>query len=213
MASTTINPTRMEMQKLKAKLATATKGHRLLKDKRDELMKQFLEVVRANQALREKVETELAQAQQAFSAAAAVMSPEMLETALAFPKQGVSLTTSTRNMMGVIVPQYHFRTTGDPSDSYPYGFAQTSAELDTALETFSEVFRDLLELAQAEKTMQLLSSEIEKTRRRVNALEYVMIPEYTEKIKYISMKLDENERASTTRLMKVKDMILIESRK
>ena len=213
MASTTVNPTRMELQKLKTRLATATRGHRLLKDKRDELMKQFLDVVRLNRQLRSRVEEGLQRANAAFTVASAIMSPEMLEGALLYPKQSVSLDMGLQNIMGVRVPVYKFQTKNDdPAEIFPYGFAQTSGELDAALEALSQVSRDMLELAQVEKTMQLLAQEIEKTRRRVNALEYVMIPEYTEKIKYISMKLDENERANTTRLMKVKDMMLTEQR-
>ena len=147
----------------------------------------------------------------AFTVASAVMSPEMLEQALAYPKQSVSLDMKFKNIMSVNVPQYTFHTANDdPAEIYPYGFAQTSGELDDALEALSEVFQDMLELAQVEKSMQLLAQEIEKTRRRVNALEYVMIPEYEKNIKYISMKLDENERSSTSRLMKVKDMMLEE---
>lgn len=211
MASTTINPTRMELTRLKSRRTTAIRGHKLLKDKRDELMRQFLDIVHLNKELRAKVETKLMEAHNAFSVASAVMSPEMLEQALAYPKQSVSLDMHLKNIMSVNVPEYTFHTKNDdPAEIYPYGFAQTSGELDDALETLSEVFQDMLELAQVEKTMQLLSQEIEKTRRRVNALEYVMIPEYEKNIKYISMKLDENERSNTSRLMKVKDMMLAE---
>ena len=173
MASATINPTRMELNRLKGRLKTATRGHKLLKDKRDELMKQFLEIVRRNRVLRKKVEEGLERANAAFTVASALMSPEMLEQALLYPKQSV--------------------------------------ELDAALEALSNVFHDMLELAEVEKTMQLLAEDIEKTRRRVNALEYVMIPGFQEKIRYISMKLDENERGNITRLMKVKDMVLQEA--
>ena len=209
MPATTINPTRMELTKLKGKLATATRGHKLLKDKRDELMRQFLELVRHNQELRIKVEKGLSRANASMTVASAVMSPDMLEQALMYPKQSVELETGFKNIMSVNTPVYSFRTkTEDAGGIYPYAYAETSGELDSAIEAFSEVFRDMLELAQVEKTTQLLAEEIEKTRRRVNALEYIMIPEYQEKIKYISMKLDENERANTVRLMKVKDMVL-----
>ncbi|MGM9662257.1 MAG: V-type ATP synthase subunit D [Oscillospiraceae bacterium] len=212
MATATINPTRMELTRLKGRLKTATRGHKLLKDKRDELMKQFLDVVRRNRELRRQVEEGLEQANAAFTAASAVMSPEMLEQALLYPKQSVSLGVGSRNIMSVMVPVYHFRTRNEnPTEIYPYGFAQTSAELDGALESLNKVFQDMLELAQVEKTMQLLAQDIEKTRRRVNALEYVMIPELQRNIRYISMKLDENERGNTTRLMKVKDMMLAEA--
>ena len=209
MPSATINPTRMELTRLKGRLKTATRGHKLLKDKRDELMKQFLEIVRRNRELRQKVEAGLEQANAAFTVAAALMSPEMLEQALLYPKQSVELDMTSKNIMSVNVPVYSFHTRNeDPTEIYPYGFAQTSGELDAALEALSQVFQDMLELAQVEKTMQLLAADIEKTRRRVNALEYVMIPQFQEKIRYISMKLDENERGNITRLMKVKEMVL-----
>ena len=208
MAGKTINPTRMELTRLKGRLKTAVRGHKLLKDKRDEMMKQFLDIVRRNRALRKKVEEGLQRANGAFTVASAVMGPEMLEQALLYPKAGVELDVSFRNVMSVNVPVYDFHTTGDGAEIYPYGFAQTSGELDAALETLESVFRDMLELAEVEKSMQLLAQEIEKTRRRVNALEYVVIPETQQNIRYISMKLDENERGNTTRLMKVKDMVL-----
>ena len=209
MAGKTINPTRMELTRLKGRLKTAVRGHKLLKDKRDEMMKQFLDIVRRNRVLRRKVEEGLQRANGAIAVASAVMGPEILEQALLYPKAGVELDVSFRNIMSVNVPAYDFRTTGgDGSEIYPYGFAQTSGELDAALEALNSVFRDMLELAEVEKSMQLLAQEIEKTRRRVNALEYVVIPETQQNIRYISMKLDENERGNTTRLMKVKDMVL-----
>ncbi len=209
MASTTVNPTRMELTRLKGRLKTASRGHKLLKDKRDELMRRFLELTWENKRLRAQVEAGLAKASAAMAAASAAMSPEMLEQALLYPKQQVRLTMELQNIMSVNVPIYHFETQGAGEEGlYPYGFAQTSGELDEALEALEQVFRQMLELAQAEKSVQLLAQEIERTRRRVNALEYVMIPEMQEKIKYISMKLQENERSSTVRLMKVKEMVL-----
>ena len=205
----TVNPTRMELTRLKGRLKTASRGHKLLKDKRDELMKQFMDVVRENRALRTKVEDGLMKAHAAFTVASAVMSPEMLEQALLYAKQSVSLEMGFQNIMSVDVPVYQFRTSSeDPGEIYPYGFAATSGELDDAISALSDVFKDMLRLAEVEKTSQLLAQEIEKTRRRVNALEYVKIPQMEEDIKYITMKLDENERAATIRLMKVKDMIL-----
>ena len=212
MATATINPTRMELTRLKGRLKTATRGHKLLKDKRDELMKQFLEIVRKNRELRAKVERGLEEANAAFTVASAIMGPEMLEQALLYPKQSVELSMKFKNVMSVNVPVYEFHTRNeDPTEIYPYGFAQTSGELDAAVDALNRVFQDMLELAEVEKTMQLLAEDIEKTRRRVNALEYVMIPEMQEKIKYITMKLDENERGNITRLMKVKDMVLQEA--
>ncbi len=209
MPAINVNPTRMELTRLKGRLKTARRGHKLLKDKRDELMKQFLEVVRENRALRAKVEQGLMQAHGSFTVASALMSTEMLEQALMYPKQSVELTMSFQNIMSVNVPEYHFKTKNDdPGDVYPYGFAATSGALDDAVDALSQVFRDMLRLAEVEKTSQLLAEEIEKTRRRVNALEYVKIPQMEESIKYISMKLDENERSATIRLMKVKDMLL-----
>ena len=212
MPSTTINPTRMELTRLKGRLKTAQRGHKLLKDKRDELMKQFMDVVRENRTLRKRVEEGLMKAHGSFTVAAALMSPEMLEQSLLYPKQSVELEMSFQNIMSVDVPQYQFKTKSeDPGEIYPYGFAATSGELDDAVAALSQVFQDMLHLAEIEKTSQLLAEEIEKTRRRVNALEYVKIPEMQANIKYITMKLDENERANTIRLMKVKDIILKEA--
>jgi V/A-type H+-transporting ATPase subunit D len=212
MASTTVNATRMELTRIKGRLKMASRGHKLLKDKRDELMKQFMETIRENRALRAKVEAGLMKAHGSFTVASALMSSEMLEQALLYPKQSVDLDMTFQNIMSVNVPVYEFKTQNvDAGSLYPYGFATTSCELDGAVEALSSVFNDMLELARIEKTTQLLAEEIEKTRRRVNALEYVMIPEMEKNIKYISMKLDENERNNTIRLMKVKDMILEES--
>ena len=206
MASKTINPTRMELTRLKGRLRTAVRGHRLLKDKRDELMRQFFLIVRENKELRAKVEQGIAEA---MTVASSVMSPEMLQQALLYPKQSATLDMTFQNIMSVSVPVYEFHTKNEDAASiYPYGFAQTSGELDDALGALASVFQDMLALAQAEKKTQLLASEIEKTRRRVNALEYVMIPEMEKNIKYISMKLEENDRATKVRLMKVKDMVL-----
>ena len=210
--SMTIIPTRMELTRLKGKLRTAQRGHKLLKDKRDELMKRFLETVREVRSLREEVEAELMTVHRSFTVASALMSSEALEQALLYPKQSVRLTRTTQNIMSVNVPVYDFQTqTRSDSDIYPYGFAATSGELDTAVEALGKVFQKMLKLAEIEKSAQLMAEEIEKTRRRVNALEYVMIPETQEAIRYITMKLDENDRATTTRLMKVKDMLLKEA--
>ena len=212
MPAINVNPTRMELTRLKGRLKTARRGHKLLKDKRDELMKRFLDVVREDRALRKKVEAALMEAHGSFTVAAALMSTEMLEQSLMYPKQSVALTMDFENVMSVEVPRYRFQTrTSDAGDVYPYGFASTSGALDDAVDALSGVFQDMLRLAEMEKTAQLLAEEIEKTRRRVNALEFVKIPQMEETIKYISMKLDENERSTTIRLMKVKDMLLKES--
>ena len=205
----TITPTRMVLNQMKGRLKTAVRGHKLLKDKRDELMRQFMDVVRRNRELRVKVEAGLTDAFAALSVASAVMSPEMLEQSLVYPRQSVSLDVSYKNVMSVNVPLYDFQTkSAEAGEIFPYGFALTSGELDDALTALSGVFEDMLELAQVEKTMQLLAQEIEKTRRRVNALEYVMIPDLQKNIKYISMKLEENENSTKVRLMKVKEMVL-----
>ena len=212
MPAVNVNPTRQELTRLKNRLRTSVRGHKLLKDKRDELMKQFLEVVRENRALRTKVESALMQAHASFTVASALMSTEMLQQSLLYPKQSVELTMDFKNVMSVNVPEYHFQTRdAQPGDVYPYGFAATSGALDDAVDALSGVFQDMLRLAEMEKTAQLLAEEIEKTRRRVNALEYVKIPQMEESIKYISMKLDENERSATIRLMKVKEVLLKES--
>ena len=212
MANITVNPTRMELTRLKKKLKTSQRGHKLLKDKRDELMKQFLETVREVKALRAEVEKDLMQAHGAFTLASALMSSEAIEQALIYPKQSVELTMSFQNIMSVNVPIYDFHTqTQSSADIYPYGFAGTTGELDSAVEALQKVFEKMLKLAQIEKSAQLMAEEIEKTRRRVNALEYVVIPNTQEAIRYITMKLDENDRSTTTRLMKVKDMILKEA--
>lgn len=209
MASTTITPTRMVLNQLKGRLKTATRGHKLLKDKRDELMRQFMDVVRRNKELRQRVEDGLTQAFSALTVASAIMSPEMLEQSLLYARQSVELGVHYSNIMSVEVPVYEFKTrTYDEGDMFPYGFAQTSGELDDALSKLFSVFSDMLELAQVEKTMQLLAEEIEKTRRRVNALEYVMIPELQANIKYIAAKLEENDLSTKVRLMKVKEMVL-----
>ena len=189
----------MVLNQLKGRLKTARRGHKLLKDKRDELMRQFLDNVRLNKQLRAKVEQGLTEAFGSLSVASAIMSPEMLEQSLLYPRQSVELGMTYQNIMSVNVPVYDFQTrNSDPSEIFPYGFAQTSGELDDALEKLAEV----------EKTTQMLAQEIEKTRRRVNALEYVMIPELEQNIRYISMKLDENESSTKVRLMKVKEMVL-----
>ena len=212
MANITVNPTRMELTRLKGKLRTAQRGHKLLKDKRDELMKQFLDTVREVRALRSEVEEELMRVHGSFTVASALMSSEAMEQALLYPKQSVELTMTTQNIMSVNVPVYHFQTkTKSDADIYPYGFASTSGELDTAVDALGKVFQKMLKLAQIEKSAQLMAEEIEKTRRRVNALEYVVIPNTQDAIRYITMKLDENDRSTTTRLMKVKDMLLKEA--
>ena len=212
MATQTVIPTRMELTRLKKKLNTAVKGHRLLKDKRDELMREFLDLVKVNMELREKVEKGIDAANKNFVLAKAGMSEQTLRTALMAPKQEVSLVQDKKNVMSVDIPVFDFKTrTADENDIYSYGFAFTSGDLDGAVSSLSDVFPDMLKLAEVEKSCQLMAAEIEKTRRRVNALEHVIIPETQESIKYITMKLDENERSTKVRLMKVKSMMLEEA--
>lgn len=204
-----VNPTRMELTRLKKKLTTAIRGHKLLKDKRDELMRQFLDLVRENKVLREKVEAGIAASNQNFVLARSGMTDEALNVALMAPKQEVYLEAETRNVMSVEIPAFKYSTrTSDPNDIYSYGFAFTSSDLDDAVKSLADLLPDMLRLAECEKSCQLMAAEIEKTRRRVNALEHVMIPQTQQNIRYITMKLDENERSSQTRLMKVKDMML-----
>ena len=212
MASTQVTPTRMELTRLKKKLVTAVKGHKLLKDKRDELMRQFLDLVRENMALRQKVEAGILSANKNFVIARAGMSEQILNTALMAPKQEVFLEADKINVMSVDIPVFKTSTrTADANDIYSYGFAFTSGDLDGAVKSLADILPDMLKLAEVEKSCQLMASEIEKTRRRVNALEHVIIPETRQNIKYITMKLDENERSTQIRLMKVKDMMLEEA--
>lgn len=211
MARLNVNPTRMELRNLKKKLITSRRGHKLLKDKRDELMRQFLELVRENKRLRAEVEQAILKANKHMAIASSMMSPEQLNTALMLPKQELSVEVTEKNIMSVYIPAFAVSyKTNDVNDMYCYGFGFTSCDLDDAVYRLSQVLPKMLRLAEVEKSCQLMADEIEKTRRRVNALEHVMIPQYEETIKYITMKLDENERSTTTRLMKVKDMMLKE---
>ena len=209
MAQKQVNPNRMELLRLKKQLVTARRGHKLLKDKRDELMRQFLDLIRTNRALRLKVEKLLQSANQDMVLARAVMDTASLETALMAGKESLTLSIDTRNVMSVNVPVFAslFEVTGE-IEGLPYGLASTAGELDQAIVSLHEAFPVMLELAEVEKGAQLLADEIEKTRRRVNSLEYILIPELREQIRSITMKMDENERGNLTRLMKVKDMIV-----
>ena len=214
MAELRVNPTRMELKKVQARYTTARRGHKLLKDKRDELMKKFLDVVRENKELRERVECSLARVHGSFSIAAATVSPQMLKEALILPKKEGKLDVTYKNVMSVTVPVFNLQVLSEGgADGYNYGMAFTSGELDAAARELNSILEDLVRLAEMEKTAQMLAEEIEKTRRRVNALEYIMMPRYLETIKTIKMKLEENERGNTTRLMKVKDMMLAAQQK
>ncbi len=209
MARLNVNPTRMELSKLKKRLVTSTRSHKLLKDKQDELMRQFINLVKYNNKLRKEVEDQLQSSLKDFVMARAVMSSEFLEEAVSYPKEHISVEVGEKNVMSVSVPVMNFKRQleGDEGSIYPYGFANTSSELDDTLSKLYGILPQLLELAEVEKSCQLMADEIESTRRRVNALEYMTIPQLEETIKYIRMRLDENERSATTRLMKVKSMI------
>lgn len=207
MAKLNVNPTRMELTKLKARLKTAVRGHKLLKDKQDELMRKFIEMIRKNQKLRQSVEADLEAGFKDFLLARAMMSDQTLEEALMFPTEQISVDITERNIMSVYVPEMEFIRTGEGGSIHPYGYNDTSADLDDAIETLHGIMPELLNLAEVEKACMLMADEIERTRRRVNALEYMTIPDLEETIRFIRMKLDENERASITRLMKVKSMM------
>ncbi|RVU53931.1 V-type ATP synthase subunit D [Anaerosphaera multitolerans] len=213
MAKLNVSPTRMNLTTLKKRLATSVRGHKLLKDKQDELMRRFIEIVKKNKVLREEVERELSGSFKDFLLASAFISPEILEEALMFPTQKINLDITIKNVMSVEIPEMEFivEETAKDGSIYPYGYAQTTADVDDAIDKLNKILQKLLELAQIEKSVQLMASEIESTRRRVNALEYRTIPDLQETIRYIMSKLDENERANITRLMKVKDIITKES--
>lgn len=204
-----VNPTRMELNRLKKRLTMAQRGHKLLKDKRDELVRQFLILVRKNKDLRENVEAQLSDAFAGFLLARAMMPMENLEEALMYPTKKVNLEIEKVNVMSVYTPRFAWKEedAGEGQSIYPYGFLETSAELDSSIATLSGILPKLMELAEVEKAVQLLAEEIEKTRRRVNALEHVLIPKLEETIRYITMKLDESERGALTRLMKIKDVV------
>lgn len=206
MSKLNVNPTRMELRRLKNRLKTATRGHKLLKDKSDEMIRQFMLYVRENKRLREEVEQQLGDALKSFMLARAVSSDSVIEEAVSMPGTKVQLFASSKNVMSVNVPVFEIKE-GENNDLYPYSFASVTSELDTSISALTVLLPKLLKLAEVEKTCNMLADEIEKNRRRVNALEYVMIPQLEETIKYIVMKLDENERGATTRLMKVKSMI------
>ncbi len=206
-AALRVNPTRMEMTRIKKRLATATRGHKLLKDKRDEMVRQFIGLIRENYRLRQEVEAELSQALGDFALARAVMDPQNLEAAVLYPARRAELIVGERNILSVHVPTIEADAASIENTVQAYGFAETSAQLDGAISTLAELLPKLVQLAEIEKTCDMLADEIEKTRRRVNALEYVMIPQFQMTIREISMKLEENERGATTRLMKVKSMM------
>lgn len=204
-----VKPTRMELSTLKERLKVAQNGYDLLKDKQDELMRQFIELIKENNQLRNEVEDELSGALGNFVLASSSMNDAFMEEIVALPTKQVNLEIAKKNIMSVDVPKMSFSYDDDNQDSdneVKYGYLNTSSELDDAIEVLNDLMPKLLKLSEIEKTCQLMATEIESTRRRVNALEYRMIPNIKETIKYIQMKLDENERASITRMIKVKDM-------
>ncbi len=225
MSKRRVNPNRMELLRLKNQLKTARRGHKLLKDKRDELMRQFLELVKDTAELRTRVESLLATSNNEMVLARATMQPEVVESALLTGSMSLEVFVGEENTMSVISPVFTLpqRSAGDKtsdeapekdvlmSDSLPYGMTSVSGELDQAIDALREVFPEMMELAEKENKARLMAMEIERTRRRVNSLEYVLIPELGEMIHSITMKMDENERGNLTRLMKVKDMIVAET--
>ncbi|MBM6613652.1 V-type ATP synthase subunit D [Desemzia sp. RIT804] len=208
MAKLNVNPTRMELANLKDRLSLASRGHKLLKDKQDELMRQFIELIKKNNKLRTVVEEKLISAMQSFVMAKSLLNEKYIEELVAVPPRTVNLSVYEKNIMSVNVPVMNFDYSEDDSHTsdISYGYLNSNSELDVSIEEMSAVMKELLELSEIEKTCQLLADEIESTRRRVNALEYRTIPQLEETIYFIQMKLDESERAGITRLMKVKDM-------
>ncbi|MFH1314867.1 MAG: V-type ATP synthase subunit D [Candidatus Uhrbacteria bacterium] len=200
-----VNPTRQELLKLKVKLKTSERGYKLLKDKRDGLMKQFMEIIREAKDLRENVEEQLSIGFRSYLFASAKTPPDLLKSAFLLPSMKTVLQADVKNVMSVNVPVFEYKEEGD---FLSYGFSFTASELDTALKSFSETLKDMVRLAEVEHSAKLLAEEIEKTRRRVNALEYVFIPKMKETIKYIQAKLGEQERGTIITLMKVKDMLI-----
>ena len=207
MVKLNVNPTRMELTRLKKQLTTASRGHKLLKDKQDELMRRFILLVKKNNVMRAEVEEELQQAMKNFSVADALLNDKYIEELLAVPKERVTFDVIEKDVMSVKVPIMNFQHEKDLADGpLEYGFLNSNDELDQSIKKFTKVLPKLLELTEIEKTCQLMAKEIEKTRRRVNALEYMTIPQLEETIYFIKMKLEENERAEVTRMIKVKNM-------
>ena len=206
MARLNVNPTRMELKKLKARLQTATRGHKLLKDKSDEMIRRFTALIKENKRMRAELEAELSDCLGKFATACAFSSKEEIDKVFSMPVSNVSATFAVRDVMNVEVPSIEVSETKSDA-SFLYAFAEMTSEADYSVEKISRLVGKLLKLAEIEKTVAMLAVEIERNKRRVNALEYIMIPQIEETVKYIKSKLDENERAATTRLMKVKDIL------
>ena len=205
MARLNVNPTRMELKRLKGRLKTAERGHKLLKDKSDEMVRRFSVLIKENKRLRDETDKDMAEVLKEFSKARSFISVEEIETAFSMPVSSVTLDVSTNNIMSVEVPE--IKVSAKKTEGYPYAFAGITSEVDYSSKKVSELIEKLIKLAEVEKSAAMLAVEIERNKRRVNALEYVMIPQLNETIKYIRSKLDENERSATTRLMKVKSFI------
>ena len=202
-----VNPTRMELTRIKRRLVTAKRGHKLLKDKRDEMVRRFILLVRENQALRMEAEKALTASLGNFALARGVTEPMLIEEALLYPARNAQVKMDMQSILSVHVPKLTVEEASMQETTLSYGLVETTAQLDNAIAGLADVLPKLIRLAEVEKACDLLADEIEKTRRRVNALEYVMIPQFAETIRFITMKLDENERGNLTRLMKVKSMI------
>lgn len=206
MAIQNVNPTRMEMKRLKERLKTATRGHKLLKDKTDEMVRQFIVLARENKRLREQVEDKLSVALKNFLLAKSVSDTRVVEEALLTPSRTLTLSCTQKNFMNIGVPSITIDSTSQ-TDLFPYSFLSVTSQLDDSVSNLNDIVVELIQLAEIEKTCNMLADEIEKNKRRVNALENILIPDMQDTIKYIKMKLDENERSATVRLMKVKDII------
>lgn len=206
MALGTVNPTRMELTRVKRQLSTAKRGHKLLKDKQDEFVQRFMEIIKENRALRLEVEEELAKIMKKFISAKQKMSFEGIVEALMVPSNTASLSTSSRTVMNIKIPTIQYEAK-DKID-LTYGFAFTHPDLDDAIMKLSKLLPKMIKMAELEKACDMLAKEIEKTRRRVNAIEFIMIPEMEETIRFITMKLEDNERSNIIRLMKSKEIIL-----
>ena len=196
-----VNPTRMELLRLRKRLVVAQRGHKLLKDKLDGLMQEFLEIAREYKRFRLAVDDELPHVLKLVVLAEITSSRRITEDALESSKQDLQLTVKPRRLMSVVIPKIEatFGTTGGM-----YSFVHTSPELDQAIDALKKFLPKLVRMAELEETVRRLSVEIEKTRRRVNALEHTFIPRIKETVKYIMSKLDEMERSNTSRLMKIK---------
>lgn len=203
--ASTVNATRMELLTRKRRITTAKRGHKLLKEKRDGLMKNFMEIINQAKKIRNDIESIMTEIFNSYLSAVSSMNPASVESAIALPKEKISIEIAIKNIMSVRVPQFSYST--EEVNAQPYSLVDTSSELDVAYTLLKDNIQNLLELAQVEKSLELMSIEIEATRRRVNALEHVLIPELETTIKYIQMKLDEMERSNLTILMKVKELV------